>query len=115
MDHKIDLEHFAYKTDLSEYFLKADMIISHGGSGSILDAIRGPLFEPFPNLRVPYLIVVPNRNLLDDHQMDLIRELAKMDVVKIAETNSLYCVFDGSLPTGKLLDTDVETAENILS
>ena len=42
------------------------MLISTVGSGSILEALR---------VGVP-LIVVPNRDLLDDHQLELAEELA---------------------------------------
>ncbi|KAL9013882.1 MAG: hypothetical protein Q9173_001459 [Seirophora scorigena] len=43
------------------------VVISHAGSGSILDALR---------IRVP-LIVVPNTSLLNNHQVELAEELAK--------------------------------------
>ncbi|KAL9030885.1 MAG: hypothetical protein Q9196_001028 [Gyalolechia fulgens] len=43
------------------------VVISHAGSGSILDALR---------IRVP-LIVVPNASLLDNHQVELAEELSK--------------------------------------
>ncbi|KAL8820466.1 MAG: hypothetical protein Q9223_001327 [Gallowayella weberi] len=43
------------------------VVISHAGSGSILDAMR---------IEVP-LIVVPNTSLLHNHQVDLAEELAK--------------------------------------
>ncbi|KAI4244899.1 MAG: hypothetical protein L6R40_002805 [Gallowayella cf. fulva] len=43
------------------------VVISHAGSGSILDALR---------IEVP-LIVVPNTSLLHNHQVDLAEELAK--------------------------------------
>ncbi|KAL9006555.1 MAG: hypothetical protein Q9188_000715 [Gyalolechia gomerana] len=43
------------------------VVISHAGSGSILDALR---------IRVP-LIVVPNTSLLHNHQVELAEELSK--------------------------------------
>ncbi|KAI9735855.1 MAG: N-acetylglucosaminyldiphosphodolichol N-acetylglucosaminyltransferase catalytic subunit alg13 [Cirrosporium novae-zelandiae] len=47
------------------------VVISHAGSGSILDALR---------IDVP-LIVVPNESLLDNHQAELAVELAKQGYV----------------------------------
>ncbi|KAI4155628.1 MAG: hypothetical protein L6R39_001195 [Caloplaca ligustica] len=47
------------------------VVISHAGSGSILDALR---------IRVP-LIVVPNASLLDNHQVELAEELSKQGYV----------------------------------
>jgi len=47
------------------------VVVSHAGSGSILDALR---------VDVP-LIVVPNESLLDNHQNELAEELARQDLV----------------------------------
>ena len=47
------------------------VVISHAGSGSILDALR---------INAP-LIVVPNPTLLDNHQIELAEELAKQGYV----------------------------------
>ncbi|KZF19589.1 glycosyltransferase family 1 protein [Xylona heveae TC161] len=47
------------------------VVISHAGSGSILDALR---------IAVP-LIVVPNPSLLNNHQIELAEELASMGYV----------------------------------
>ena len=47
------------------------VVISHAGSGSILDALR--IDSP--------LIVVPNPTLLDNHQVELAEELAKQGYV----------------------------------
>lgn len=47
------------------------VVISHAGSGSILDALR---------IQSP-LIVVPNPSLLDNHQVELAEELAKQGYV----------------------------------
>ncbi|GAB7349953.1 hypothetical protein MBLNU459_g0648t1 [Dothideomycetes sp. NU459] len=47
------------------------VVISHAGSGSILDALR---------ISVP-LIVVPNAELLDNHQVELAEALAEQEYV----------------------------------
>ncbi|KAH0542345.1 hypothetical protein FGG08_003282 [Glutinoglossum americanum] len=47
------------------------VVVSHAGSGSILDALR---------LNIP-IIVVPNPSLLDNHQVELAEELASQDYV----------------------------------
>ncbi|KAL8951654.1 MAG: hypothetical protein Q9222_002382 [Ikaeria aurantiellina] len=47
------------------------VVISHAGSGSILDALR---------IEVP-IIVVPNTSLLHNHQVELAEELAKQGYV----------------------------------
>ncbi|CAF9914938.1 MAG: N-acetylglucosaminyldiphosphodolichol N-acetylglucosaminyltransferase catalytic subunit alg13 [Heterodermia speciosa] len=47
------------------------VVISHAGTGSILDALR---------ISVP-LVVVPNSSLLDNHQVELAEELSKQGYV----------------------------------
>lgn len=84
----IDISGFGFNTDgLSEEMLSAKAqpkaqgkgrgeevegaVISHAGSGSILDALR---------ISVP-LIVVPNSTLLHNHQVELAEELATQHYV----------------------------------
>ncbi|KAG0057623.1 hypothetical protein BGZ83_006996 [Gryganskiella cystojenkinii] len=55
------LDSFDYKSNLRQSMDQADLIISHAGSGSILEALR---------LKKP-LIVVANEDLMDNHQMEL--------------------------------------------
>ncbi|KAF2169997.1 glycosyltransferase family 1 protein [Zasmidium cellare ATCC 36951] len=67
------------KAGLTKYMLQArggkdgqeGVVISHAGSGTILDALR---------LSVP-LIVVPNCELLDNHQVELAEALAEQEYV----------------------------------
>ncbi|KAI4151630.1 MAG: hypothetical protein LQ340_003387 [Diploschistes diacapsis] len=55
------------------------VVISHAGTGSILDAFRA---------NVP-LIVVPNTGLLDNHQQELADELARQRYVVVGRTGGL--------------------------
>ncbi|KAI1795810.1 glycosyl transferase [Ganoderma leucocontextum] len=50
-----------FKPTLKEDYERADLIISHAGSGTIIDVLR---------LRKP-LIVIPNETLMDNHQAEL--------------------------------------------
>ncbi|KAF9105073.1 hypothetical protein BGX29_000736 [Mortierella sp. GBA35] len=52
---------YTYKPSLREDMEQADLIISHAGSGSILEALR-------LNKK---LVVVVNEDLMDNHQMEL--------------------------------------------
>ncbi|KAF5859512.1 N-acetylglucosaminyldiphosphodolichol N-acetylglucosaminyltransferase catalytic subunit alg13 [Aspergillus alliaceus] len=56
------------------------LIISHAGSGTILDALR---------LGVP-LVVVPNTTLKDNHQVELARELQKQGYVVASEYQYVF-------------------------
>ncbi|KAL8720518.1 MAG: hypothetical protein Q9225_002640 [Loekoesia sp. 1 TL-2023] len=55
------------------------VVISHAGSGTILDALR---------IRVP-LIVVPNTSLLHNHQVELAEELSKQGYLVHGHLNDL--------------------------
>lgn len=55
------VEGYRYKSDIKQDMIQADLIISHAGSGSILESLR--LHKK--------LIVVVNKKLLDNHQDEL--------------------------------------------
>lgn len=55
------------------------LVISHAGSGTILDALR---------VSVP-LIVVPNEELLDNHQVELAEALAEQEYVVYGKLGNL--------------------------
>ncbi|KAJ2961361.1 hypothetical protein NQZ79_g3372 [Umbelopsis isabellina] len=61
------LEGYAYKSDIKQDMMQADLIISHAGSGSILESLR--LHKK--------LIVVVNKRLLDNHQDELANVLER--------------------------------------
>ncbi|KAI0374964.1 glycosyltransferase family 1 protein [Pilatotrama ljubarskyi] len=60
-DGSLELNVWRFKPSLKEDYERADLIISHAGSGTIIDVLR--LGKP--------LIVVPNPTLLDNHQEEL--------------------------------------------
>uniref|UniRef100_A0A5F8GMV7 UDP-N-acetylglucosamine transferase subunit ALG13 n=1 Tax=Monodelphis domestica TaxID=13616 RepID=A0A5F8GMV7_MONDO len=58
---------YRYKNSLKEDIKRADLIISHAGAGSCLEALE----EGKP------LVVVVNEKLMDNHQLELARQLHK--------------------------------------
>ncbi|KAK6500182.1 N-acetylglucosaminyldiphosphodolichol N-acetylglucosaminyltransferase catalytic subunit alg13, variant 3 [Arthrobotrys musiformis] len=56
---------------ITELIQEADLIISHAGSGTILDALRYQ----------KAIIVVPNESLMDNHQAELAKEMSKQKYV----------------------------------
>ncbi|KIP09600.1 glycosyltransferase family 1 protein [Phlebiopsis gigantea 11061_1 CR5-6] len=73
------VEVWKFKPSLQEEYEQADLVISHAGSGTILDVLR---------LRKP-LIVVPNSTLLDDHQQELATALAGLGHIKASTIRNL--------------------------
>ncbi|TIB98534.1 hypothetical protein E3Q18_02002 [Wallemia mellicola] len=75
-------EAFNYVDNLSEYINQSDLVISHGGTGTIIETLRSQ----------KKLIAINNDSLAEDHQRELIRKLAELG----------YCI-DSNVET--LIDT----------
>ncbi|THG99195.1 hypothetical protein EW026_g3118 [Hermanssonia centrifuga] len=73
------IEVWKFKPTLQQEYERADLVISHAGSGTILDVLR---------LKKP-IIVVPNPTLLDNHQEELASALAGTGHVKAASVQDL--------------------------
>lgn len=58
---------FAFDPDLIRRIKRARLVISHAGTGSILDTLRDNPGTP--------LIVVPNESLMDNHQLEVANQL----------------------------------------
>lgn len=67
----IRLAVFAFSPDITSYIQKSDVVVTHAGTGSILDALR--LGKP--------VIAVTNPELMDDHQEEIAREFEKLGVL----------------------------------
>ncbi|XP_076296894.1 alg13 UDP-N-acetylglucosaminyltransferase subunit [Lasioglossum baleicum] len=61
----VRIEYFNLNPSILEYVKDADLIISHAGAGSILDALENG----------KNLIVVANNSLMHDHQLELAEQL----------------------------------------
>lgn len=90
---KIELLAFDYNDNIDDYFAIADLIISHGGTGSILDGIRGPAFLEKRD-SIPKVVVVPNHSLLHDHQSQICEKLHEQGVVDMKTLNRLHEIFN---------------------
>lgn len=79
----VTLTLFDFKPDLRDLMHASDIVISHAGSGSLLECLRSAKgapgttscpsdtsSSPFPS-PPPLLILVPNTTLMDNHQMEL--------------------------------------------
>ncbi|KAH7914965.1 glycosyl transferase [Hygrophoropsis aurantiaca] len=75
----VDIEAWKYKASIQTDIERADLVISHSGSGTVLDVLR--LGKP--------LIVVPNPTLLDNHQEELASELENLGYLKAASVGNL--------------------------
>lgn len=65
----VAVELMPFSANLGEYIAASDVVVSHGGTGTILDVLRGAL--------VP-LIVVYNEELMDNHQREVSEALEAM-------------------------------------
>ncbi|KAF8894674.1 glycosyltransferase family 1 protein [Infundibulicybe gibba] len=77
--HNVEIEYWKFKPSLQVEYERADLIISHAGSGTILDVLR--LGKP--------LIVIPNPTLLDNHQEELAVALSDLGHLKASTVADL--------------------------
>lgn len=63
------IEGFPFSDDISSIISKCDVVISHAGTGSILDTLR----------LKKKLIVMVNDKLMDNHQLEIAQELENND------------------------------------
>lgn len=76
-DTQIDLSLFSFAPSLDRCVQDADIVISHCGSGMLLETLRAA--PSAVQARGPWqrqIIAVPNRALMDDHQAELAGALA---------------------------------------
>lgn len=89
--------------DIDQVIAKADIVIGHCGSGTILDALRGPIF-PIEATRItgkarPRLILVPNPSLMDNHQQELARQMHALGAAVISSPADLCTALRQCLQT----------------
>ncbi|KAG2756020.1 glycosyltransferase family 1 protein [Suillus brevipes Sb2] len=77
--HGVDIEIWRFKSSIQAECEQADLVISHAGSGTVLDVLR--LGKP--------LIVVPNPTLLDNHQEELASALQILGHLKASSIQNL--------------------------
>lgn len=63
----LQIEWFPYSHDLDSYIILADVIISHGGTGTIIDILK----KPCGSESGKPVIVVYNDQLMDNHQLEI--------------------------------------------
>ncbi|KAJ3854657.1 glycosyl transferase [Lentinula lateritia] len=73
------IECWKFKPSLQRDYERADLVISHAGSGTIVDVLR--MDKP--------LIVVPNPTLADNHQQELASALEKLGHLRSSTTSQL--------------------------
>ncbi|KAL6453752.1 ALG13 UDP-N-acetylglucosamine transferase subunit ALG13 [Candida maltosa Xu316] len=71
---------FPYSSNIDEYITIADIVISHAGTGSIIDVLK----------QQKKLIVVVNEKLMDNHQLEIANEFSDLKYcLSFANTKAL--------------------------
>jgi len=80
----VSIEFWKFKQTLQEEYYRADLVISHAGSGTILDVLR----------LGKAMIIVPNPTLLDNHQEELAEALSRLGHLKATTVINLAKTID---------------------
>ncbi|EMR09678.1 hypothetical protein PNEG_01866 [Pneumocystis murina B123] len=81
----MEVSGFSYSKDIEEEFQKSSLIISHAGSGSIIEALE----------LKKQLIVVVNETLMDNHQKELTQIMTDQKyLISSTPENLLYAIQD---------------------
>ncbi|KAI0464338.1 hypothetical protein LJB42_001949 [Komagataella kurtzmanii] len=79
------IQGLSFDTDfVKNYTSKVDLVISHGGTGSILDTLRAG----------KKLVVVVNDTLADNHQLELTEKFAEREVLGYCRKNTVEELID---------------------
>lgn len=91
------IESFGLSPSIEEYMQLADLVISHAGAGSVLEALE----------KRKHLIVVTNDLLMDNHQIELAEQLYKNEHLYYCTCqNLLHTIQMMNLPKLKLFTND---------
>ncbi|QFZ26266.1 putative UDP-N-acetylglucosamine transferase subunit ALG13 [Clavispora lusitaniae] len=111
---RLSLVVFAFSSHISDYISKVDIVVSHAGTGSILDSLR---------LKKP-LLVVSNSELMGNHQEEVAAQFEKEGFLHHITTKQLQegYLLDylrkfsrGTLPFSSLPDPPTGVVESILA
>ena len=80
----LDVQAYAYKPSLKEDFEAASVVISHAGTGCILEAL---------GIDKPLLVIV-NQSLMDNHQLELAFELDTEGYLSMGFVDNLVPKFE---------------------
>lgn len=71
---------FPFISDIAKIICESDLVVSHAGTGSMLDVLR---------LQKP-LIVVVNKMLMDNHQTEVADEMQKTGIIRKVEIDKQF-------------------------
>ncbi|WFC96814.1 hypothetical protein MBRA1_003477 [Malassezia brasiliensis] len=71
----------AYVPELRPWLAQADLVVTHAGAGTLLEALRAP--------QRPRILAVPNGALMDDHQRELADALGADGYVLVGTPRAL--------------------------
>ena len=111
---KFTLRAFGFANNINTYISQADLVVSHAGTGSILDTLR---------LKKP-LIVVTNDSLMDNHQAEIAARFeAENYLVKVTEAElkkgllgeKIQLWKNGEISLDSLPDPPAGVLENVIA
>jgi len=80
-DRTIEIELYDFKPSLSDDMQKADLIVSHAGAGTVMEALRLK--------KSTRLVVVINTILMDNHQTELAHAMGSRNYIHVVDEPAL--------------------------
>ncbi|KNC85750.1 hypothetical protein SARC_02089 [Sphaeroforma arctica JP610] len=90
----IPITYYRFKSSLLEDISSADLVISHAGSGTILESLGAKR----------KLVVIVNEDLMDNHQIELAQQLKAMGHIAFGTSRTLPSLLEDDQTWGHLLD-----------
>eukprot|EP01134_Creolimax_fragrantissima_P000407 CFRG0407T1 len=90
----VPISYYRFKPSLCKDMYEADLVISHAGSGTVLESLSARR----------KLVVIVNEDLMDNHQVELAEQLGSMGHLAYGTCKSLQKVLEDDKTWGQLQD-----------
>ncbi|KAI5961237.1 ALG13 [Candida pseudojiufengensis] len=111
---KIEIVAFPFSTNIESYIESSTLVISHAGTGSIIDTLK---------YKKP-LIVIVNNKLMDNHQLEIAEEFEKLNYCLNLNVNDLVSekfkillsdIINGKVHFNEFKESDGSILETIIA
>lgn len=96
---------FDYSTSITSFVKSSSILISHGGTGTVLESLSILVSSK----KQPRIVLVSNPSLLHNHQLDFVNELDKSGIIVAASSDDFKDILNA---IKKARDLDIDSLIN---